>query len=251
MSMFISLCLFWISSTTVKAQISDSVIVVKPQPAEVIQWTTYKAKRQKKLPRAVLKADIGYGWRTATTSNELNDDMKKYYSHLKSGFVWDASFDFFFNDMFGIRMAFYQYLTSHSEHAYNTDTGKQGMLATKDRITYSAPAFVFRLPFGQNSWIFDANAGMGYIGYYEKSTFVDEYYSIKGASVGFQTGVGLDYKITTQLHIGINMQITSGVIWILHYDENGMKSTKTFDFEEGGEGLGQISLGIGIRYYFK
>lgn len=232
----------------VQAQTPDSIIFIQPQPAEIVHWTTYKPGR--KLPLAALKLDTGYGWRVAATTDQLTADMKEYYEHLKSAFVWNVSFDFFFNDMFGIRMAFYQYRASHSDQAYRIDTGQSGTLATRDRITYIGPAFVFRMSFGHNSWIFDANAGMGYIGYRENVTFADEYFRSNGASLGAQTGAGLEYKITPQWGIGINMLLTSGEITELHYNENGVKTTQTYDINEG-EGLGQISLGIGIRYYIK
>lgn len=250
MSMSISLCLFWISSVHVKAQVTDSVVIVNPQPAEMVQWTTYKAKKQKQLPRAVLNLNAGYGWRIGKITDELNAYGKDFFSHLMSGFVWDASFDYFFNDKFGIRTAFYQYRASHNDLARELDTGKQGTLDVKDMITYIGPAFVFRLAFGHNSWIFTANTGMGYIEYREKQTFVNDYSKFYGASLGVQMGVDLEYKITPQLSIGTNMRITSGEINRLDYEKNGVKWTETFDVGKG-EGLGQISLGIGFRYYFK
>ncbi|MDR1155226.1 MAG: porin family protein [Bacteroidales bacterium] len=245
---WVFLCLSW-ASAAVQAQTSDSAVFIRPQPAEIVHWAAYKPGRQ--LPRATLKLDAGYGWRTAPTSDQLTDDMKAYVEHLKSAFVWNASFDFFFNDRFGIRMTFYQYLASHSDQAYKINTGKSGTLATKDRITHIGPAFVFRLSFGrQKSWIFDANVGMGYIGYRENTTFADEYFKYSGASLGMQTGAGLEYRIAPQWSIGINMQLTSGEITELQYNDNGVKTTQTYDAGEG-EGLGQISLGIGIRYHIK
>ncbi len=72
MGMFVFLCLSWVSFA-VKAQTSDSIVFVKPQPAEIITWTTHKPKKQ--LPRAVLKLDAGYGWRTATIIVQLTAVM--------------------------------------------------------------------------------------------------------------------------------------------------------------------------------
>ncbi len=246
--MMVLLCLPLINLTVLNAQTNDSVLVVRPQRAELVQWKDYQSKRQ--LPRAVLKLDAGYGWRTAETSDQLSGALLEYVEHLKSGFAWNGSFDYFFRDMLGFRIAFYQYRASHSDMVLNSISGKKGDMYTKDQITYIGPALVFRLPFGHDLWVFDANVGLGYIGYREKMTFANEYINFNGASVGFQTGVGLEYKIIPHLGIGINMLVTSGLITEFHYDNNGVKSIQSLDIDEG-EGLGQISLGIGLRYYFK
>jgi hypothetical protein len=239
--------------TNASTQTTDSVVFIEPQSSsEVVTLETYpqRQKKERQLPLAALKLDAGYGWRLVEISDELNAYQKDFFSHLMSGFVWDASLDFFLNDMFGIRMTFYQYRASHSDFARDLDTGKQGILDAKDVITYLGPAFVFRLPFAQNSWIFNANAGMGYIEYRGKQTFVNEDAKFYGATVGVQMGAGLEYRILPQLGAGVNMQITSGQILSFDYEKNGVKSTETYEIGEG-EGLLQVKLGVGIRYYIK
>ena len=236
--------------TNASAQ-TDSVFSIEPQSSENVILETYQPPPKKRqLPQVVLKANAGYGRRIGIISDELSSYQKDFFTHLMSGFTWDVSCDFFFKDKFGIRAIFYQYRTSHSELGYNLDTGKDGILNVKDQISYFGPAFVFRLPFGHNSWRFDAHAGMGYLECRDKQTFAKDYLSFYGATLGTQMGAGLEYKISPQLGVGINVLITSGTINTFHYDKNGVKSTKTYEIDKG-EGLFQIKIGAGIRYYIK
>ena len=248
----LGLLMLWISTFSIKAQITDSIGVIHPQPLEMANRIKYKP--QKQLPRAALNSNAGYGRRFGKIANELNDSEKEYFSHLMSGFVWDASFDFFFNEKFGIKTTFYQYQASHSAIA----DIRYSRIDTNDKITYFGPAFVYRISFGQNPWIFSTNAGMGYIEYREKRTFsspvTSSTYPVRtkfyGATVGVQIGAGLECKLTPHLIMGTNIMLTSGEITKFDYNMNGMKWSETFDAGKG-EGVGQISLGVGLRYYIR
>ena len=206
-------------------------------------------KKVRQLPQVVLKANAGYGWRTADIYEEFNDYMKDFITHLKSGFAWDASCDYFWHDKLGVRAIFYQYRASHSDFAQNLDTWEYGTLTIKDQINYFGPAFVFRQPFRDNTFIFDAHGGFGYMEYKSNLTFVSDKIKMNGSTLGAQMGAGLECRVIPQLGIGINMQMTIGTITIFHYETNGEKTTETS--EDKAEGLAQIKIGAGIRYYIK
>jgi len=229
---FISMCLSWINSNIVKAQTRDSVIYNKSQLVETINWTTYQPKELKLQPRTILRLNIALGTRSATET--VIDDYQKYFSHLRLGSVWDASSDFIFDNDIGIRMAFYQFRTSHSDQNI------------ENSITYIGPAFVIRLPFDQSPWEFDASVGIGYIEYRGKQRLAKFY----GATIGAQFSMGFDYKISAQWGIGVNIQTTIGEITKFRHEKNGEKWTSTYESGEG-EDLSQTGVGIGIRYYFK
>jgi hypothetical protein len=233
-------------STTV-----DSVVFVKPQPAGILQAQTAQLPPQKRrqLPQATLKADAGYGWRIVKINPDLDEFYRNIASNLMHGFVWNANVDYFFKDNFGIRMMFSQYRSTYNTIAQDMNTGRQGTLDAKDAITYVGPAFVFRQPFGHNKWLFDAHTGFGYIEYRQNMKFTNQYQKISGSSLGTQMGVGLECKLAQNVGIGINILITSGTINTFKIDVNGNKSTQTVEI--GGEGLTQIKLGAGIRYYIK
>ncbi len=227
---------------------SETVQFVQVRPADISDLGIRRPKRQ--LSRLTFALDAGYGWRTAKTNEDLTSYEKDFIGHLKSGFVWDASVNYYFNDHYGIGLTFYQFRSKHSDNAQHSTSGKTGILEAKDRITYIGPAFVMRFPFGNNAWTFDLNVGMGYIGYKEVLNFPDLKGTADGASVGFQTGLGLSYKFAPQWGIGFNIQATSGVLTEMNTEENGVKSTEKFEAGKG-EGLGQISLSLGIRFYIQ
>jgi hypothetical protein len=229
----------------------DSIVFVKPQPVEILQVQPAQLPPQKRrqLPQATLKANAGYGWRIVKINPDLDEFERNIVSNLLHGFAWNANFDYFFKDKFGIRMIFSQYISTYNTMAQDLNTGQQGTLNAKDAITYVGPAFVFRQPFGQNRWIFDAHTGFGYIDYRQNIIFANQYEKINGSSLGTQMGVGLECKVAQNVGIGINILITSGTINNFKIDANGNKSTEKF--EAGGEGLLQIKLGAGIRYYIK
>jgi hypothetical protein len=232
--------LFLLWTGTVKAQTPDSPIFNKSQLIDSINWKTYQTVKTKQPPQVILKLNAGFGARVAKTS--VNEEIQPYFSKLKFGFAWDASSDYIFSNNFGARMAFYQFSASHSDQ-------KQS-LTIKDKITFIGPSFVIRMPFEKRPWESDVNVGVGYIENRGKLTSADGYTNYYGATVGAQIGIGIECKLISQLGIGINMQVTFGEITKFRYDSNGEKWTTTYEAEQG-EDLSQISMGIGIRYYFK
>ena len=235
LTIFVSLTLCWVNSNIANAQAKDSIVFNKSQLVEAINWTVYQPEKQKLQLHTILKLNAGFGNRSAKET--VNEDFQKYFSHLMFGFVWDASFDFIFNKDFGVRMAFYQFSASYSNRI-------------KDRITYIGPAFVVRIPFDQSSWIFDASVGIGYIEYRGKQKFINGHAKYFGSTIGAQFSMGVEYKLSPQLGIGINMHTTMGELTKFYHEKNGKKWTTTYEVDEG-EDLSQVNMGIGIRYYFK
>jgi hypothetical protein len=170
---------------------------------------------------------------------------------MKSGFVWDASFNYFLNNHYGIGLNFYRFRAAHKEFAQNSDTGISGDLKEIHQITYFGPAFAGRLPFGrEKAWIFDYNIGFGYIGYRSRTFFPDYKRTLTGVSLGSRVVFGLSYKISSYWSFGFNVHSTAGVLTKMQQDENGVQSTLEFE-KNTGEGLGQIGLSLGIRYSIK
>ena len=235
LTIFISLTFFWANSNIVTAQTKDTVIFKKSQLVETINWTLYQPEKIKNLPRVVLKLNANFGTRSARET--VNEDFQKYFSHLRFGFVYDASVDFIFNDNYGFGLSFNQFRASYSNQRI------------KDRITFFGPAFVVRFPFDRSPWEFDARVNIGYIEYRGKQEFVSGFAKFYGAAVGVQFGIGVDYHLTPKLGIGINVQTTIGEITKFQHEKNGRKWTTTFEVEEG-EDISQTGIGIGIRYYF-
>ncbi|GHT78178.1 hypothetical protein AGMMS50262_20520 [Bacteroidia bacterium] len=93
------------------------------------------------------------------------------------------------------------------------------------------------------------SAGAGYLNYYTKESLNNQYWKLNGATVGFQWGISGEYKFSKNWGIGVDFSMITGILKEARIDENGSKST--YIYEDGSEeGLGQLRLSTGLRYYF-
>jgi outer membrane protein W len=179
----------------------------------------------------------------------MSSDEKEYNKGLMNGPVWNATFNYYFKDYYGLGLIYSVYSASQDKYGYLEDYG-QGNLVTKDLITFIGPAFVLRYAFNKN-WISNISLGVGYLGYTSKQTFPSLSGKMTGATLGLSSTVGIDYKINQHWGIGLNCATTSGLLNSMTKDVNGYKTTIKPDREEEKEGLGQMQLYLGIRYYIK
>ena len=203
-------------------------------------------------PRMTLSFDAGYGWRTAKLSDELNSYLKEFMKHLMSGFALDASFIYFCNDFYGVGLNYYQYGSSHKDYAQDLNTLQSGELKKTVRITYIAPVFPIRFPFGtsKNVFLLDINLSIGYIGYKSMESFVNYNAVHSGSSIGFRSDIGLSYKFSPEWAIGFKLTSATGTLSQMEVNENGKKTTTKFDVGKS-ESLEQAGITLGIRYYIK
>lgn len=198
------------------------------------------------LPRFNLAINGGYGWRTAKLADGIEGLEKEYAEKLMSGFVWNASANYYFNDNYGIGMSYSSYSASNSSPAY-TQEGETGTFKTNDMITYVGPAFLMR--YSQNQkWIFNMSLGIGYIGYSSDSKFNRESVKLTGGTVGFETSIGGEYKFSKNWGVGATLSTNSGLLNSITVNENGSERNVKLGKDEK-EGLGQIRIAVGFRYY--
>ncbi|MCL2039879.1 MAG: hypothetical protein FWG85_05565, partial [Bacteroidetes bacterium] len=206
------------------------------------------------LPRAIFSLDGGYSRRTGKIHPDLSDAQKDYFENFISGFAWDISGSYISKSNYGVRLTYLQHLTSHSENAYNEYGERVGSLTESHTITYIGPAITGYEAFGKNkNWIINSYAGVGYMRLYSHATTIitnTNYFDgtiddfITGSTIGYQAGIGLDYKITPLLGVGINAELIGGQI--KEIESNGYTV-----FLEQTEGIGQFRIIAGIRYYIK
>jgi hypothetical protein len=195
--------------------------------------------KSKVLPRFNLAINGGYGWRTAKLADNIEGLEKDYIKKLTSGPVWNASANYYFNDNYGVGFAYSAYSASNSLYK----------LKSNDMITYAGPAFLMR--FSQNQkWIFNMSLGLGYIGYSSTHKLNGEQLKLTGATVGFETAIGAEYKFSENWGVGATLSTNSGLLNSMTVNENGYKSTIDLGKDEK-EGLGQIRIALGFRYYIK
>ncbi|MDR0507589.1 MAG: hypothetical protein LBH32_12370 [Dysgonamonadaceae bacterium] len=209
-------------------------------------------KPERKLPVMNLSVNFGRGWRLAKINPDLTIEEKDYYKDLMSGWIYDASFNYYFNDFYGV--GFHYSLFTSSQHAYGTATfdgySETGYRNTNQYIQFIGPVFSARTSSKDLQWLFDYSIGIGYLGYSSKDTFTSHIYKGDGSTVGFYMGLGVEHKLNKNWGVGVRCSTISGVVTKMNNDRDGIKETITVDDVNKGEGLGQIQLLAGIRYYF-
>lgn len=189
------------------------------------------------LPRFNLAVNGGYGWRTAKLADGIEGLEKDYLKKLMSGFVWNASANYYFNDNYGLGLSYSAYSASTSLYD----------LKSNDLITYVGPAFLMR--FSQNQkWIFNMSLGVGYIGYSSTHKSNGENLKLTGGTVGFETSIGGEYKFSKNWGVGATLSTNSGLLNSMTVNKNGYKQKIDLGKDEK-EGLGQIRIAVGFRYY--
>lgn len=193
------------------------------------------------LPSFVLAGNIGYGYRTPKVDSRLTGTDKEIAKDTKSGMTWDASAKYYFNDKYGVGGMFSLFTSSSDVLA---------PIKTTNKITFVGPAFLVRGGFGENKWILDCSLGLGYIGYELSAKYMGQYEKYTGASVGMLADLGLEHRFHENFGIAFNLTSTVGVLSEMTFNENGNKTTIKFD-DDTLEGLHNVRLSIGLRYYIK
>ena len=242
------------NDTTVITGLSSSEEITTPQKISAtpqdINRVAAKSK-ERNLDIAVFRGDLGYAWRTAKSTDNVDDLEKHIWDNINTGLTWALSGEYFFNDKYGVGFSFNQYSSSFDIPLTELKPPyRSGKYDTKSKIMFIGPTFVGRDALGKdNSWILFASLGVGYIGYETKHTFLGNYISESGATVGTQLGLGIDHKFNDNWGIGATALLTGGIVTTVVIDDNGRKQTFTTNDRSQGIGLGQIAIQGGIRYF--
>ncbi|GHV10647.1 hypothetical protein FACS1894162_5260 [Bacteroidia bacterium] len=219
------------------------------------QLTTVKViQPERKLPKFTLSANIGYGWRGAKMNPDFSMEEREYYKGLMSGLVGDASFNYYFNDYYGIGLIYSAYNANQDKYgrmAFEDGSSETGNWKTNDLFQFIGPAFLMRVPVGNQKWILDCNIGLGYLDYSSKQTFASQSQRTYGATFGSYLSFGAEYKINEHWAIGLRFAEVIGILTNYTVDTNGNKKSFSVDNTKDGIGLGQFHVLAGIRYYIK
>ncbi|GHT19693.1 hypothetical protein AGMMS4957_04530 [Bacteroidia bacterium] len=235
-------------------RVRDFNSVAQTADGDSVQLMAVKVIQPKrKLPEMTLSANIGYGWRTA----KLEDDpastayAKAYYEELLSGLVTDASFNYYFNDYYGVGLIYSAYSANNSQ--YSTDrSGESDYWKTNSVIRFIGPTFLMRMPLGNPKWLLDCNLGIGYLGYSLKETFASQSWKVYGSTVGSYLSLGAEYKVDEHWAIGARLSEVVGVLGTWTEETNGVKEIVTVSKpSEARIGLTHLQPMVGIRYYIK
>lgn len=207
-------------------------------------------KSERKLPHARFTADVGYGWRTAKIDPKATGDIRKDIEQRMSGFVWELSAAYFFSDWSGLSLDYAGYRATASSPASIIDPSLSGTMHTTDVITYVGLAWAVRFSKKQ-TWIWDCSIGFGYLGYTTKATYYNATAKGNGSTVGSKISIGGEYKFAENWGVGASIKMLGGVLnEFTVTDDNGRTYTEKYE-DDAKEGLGQIRMQVGIRYYIK
>ena len=205
--------------------------------------------KQWALPRFTFSGNIGQSFRTNEIASDLGDFQRDFYDELLSGIQTNISADYFFSSHCGIRLAYQNFYSSHSELATNGYI--TGNLEGKNSINTVCPAFVVRWSTPKLKWLFDCSFGFGYIHLTDKFVFPDNTFrEITGSTLCTQFTLGIAYRFTENWSIGYGGSSTTGALSKVKMNRNGYVETVKFENNQM-EGLDHISVLFGLKYHIK
>lgn len=205
---------------------------------------------QRRYPRFRFELSGGYASRLGKDPEGLDAATMHYLNKLKSGFYTNASFDYFFNDYWGVGLTYAGFFARASAWGNNGET--EGELLTTDNIHFIGPEVVARTPFSPVShWSFEARYAFGYVDYNEQIVFQNITETTKGSTIGMQVAIGLEYAFAEWCGAFLQTQVSSGIInQLTRTSPEGHTETIKLEKEERIS-TGTVGVELGLRFYIK
>lgn len=183
---------------------------------------------------------VGYAWRTAKLSDQLNSAEREYGKQLTSGMNFEIGAYYRFNDLMGLGLRYNLYTASASGIGYQIDNpSNQTAITTDDKITFIGPAWLYSNFEEDTRHKLFSEMGVGLLNYNSKTSARQ----VKGFTLGVSATAAYMYAITPNIYIGPQFSFTTGVLKKIK--ENGVERT----LEEGSyEGLSRVAIGAGITF---
>lgn len=209
---------------------------------EIIYIKTHKPLR--------FAINLGYSYHTAKLSDNIPSDFKEYAEKLKKGFHIGAELNHYFSESTGAGFKYYFYKSSNSmDNIYvedNSGNRRYGKMSDEIRINFIGPLFSTRFYNYNKQNCYLMNLSIGYLGYKNMKTLVDEY-EIKGGTVGLSLDIGYDWGISDKMAIGFQISLIRGAL--TKYEVSNGITTETVELEKGEyESLHRIDFSVGIRF---
>jgi hypothetical protein len=202
----------------------------------------YEEKPLKQFSRFRASLYGGWDYRIAKMSDQLTADEKEHYKKMKSGFHYDARFDYFFNRFMGTGLKFDQQIYGASSPGYLTETGATGNVKDNITISYIGPDFCFRLMNRKRTKSFFINFGFGYLIYKERMSLLSESTTITSGTLGSSMNIGYEIGLSKNMALGIQLSTMSGILSSLSTENGKVK------LEDEKDNLSNIGLSIGLSF---
>ena len=183
---------------------------------------------------------VGYAWRTAKLSDQLDAGKKAYGKQLMSGMNYDISAYYRLNETMGLGIKYNLYTASASGIGYEINNpDNQISLATNDKISFIGPAFLYSNFEQETRHKLLYDVGVGLVNYISKTNTAE----VKGSNVGLAASISYMYAVSPRIYIGPHFGLGAGVLKKIKVNE--VERTLS---EGEYEGLHKISAGVGLTF---
>lgn len=218
------------------------------QKNEVTSMEMYVNTKQEKknvpseYKRFRINAEIGSGYMVAETPPNAPQEVKDYFSQLKSGAHFSFGGSYFIKRSFGIgvKSSFFKTQNQMPISVYDSYGNiRTGTMKDDISITYFGAYAVGRV-FAKNGVSgFYFELGFGKTNYENRAIFIDNYH-ITGSKVGIDFTLDYDIKLGNSLTLGLGLNYNIAVLNDLIV--NGQK------YSGENENISRINMIIGLRY---
>lgn len=233
-----------------QSPVQDSFVENAGETSEVRTVESIALKKPELIhPKYRIGINLGFGYRTAGISDEIQEPLKSYVKGLKSGTDISVRGAYFFSNMYGIGFDYLVFKSSNQLNnlaIYDVDTGEfLGFSSMEDKITITlaGPSFWERFYFAKNKGIAIVNVAVGPLFYSDNSNVVGTPVVIEGTSVGFGALFGLDFMVNENIALGISISTVGGAMNSFQVNGEKMKLGEP-------ENVGRINFDAGVRFYF-
>ena len=193
----------------------------------------------------------GYSYMTARVAESVPSDFKDYVKELKSGYHFGGDIAYYFTETIGIGGKYFSFKSSNSmDNIYVEDIDgnrRYGNMSDNLAISFIGPMFSTRILNPDKSNALVINASLGYMGYSNNKTIIDNY-KMTGSTIGLALDIGYDIGLSENISLGFQISFISGTLF--QYNWNDGLKTETIKPKKGEyEGLNRIDFSIGLRFH--
>ena len=209
-------------------------------------------ERYAMLPKIRLYGGSGFSYRTAPVAAGLPAVLTDYFKRSKYGIQWNAGFDWYFSEKYGIGAGFSHFhalVTAFNMIMYfNGSPYDTANLQDYYRMSYADLHLSRRMLMARQHICLVVSAGAGYTGYSDQAVVASNAVLIKGSSLGLSAGLSLDYHIFKGLTLGMDAGFIYGSM--RNIVANGIKYRLIDYTGQKYENLSRFNMGLELRYYY-
>ena len=199
-------------------------------------------------PRFRVAVSVGWSYRTARLSPDINPEFTEYFRQLKTGIHYDVGLTYYFKEQWGLGLKYNEFLSSNEmNNVYYTERPTvSGKMSDNIRIKFIGPIYSSRIYNPVNNHCFLIDAGIGYVDYRQNKYVISTPISFKGGTAGAYWSIGYDVGLSDSFALGFQLTLLTGVLTQYTVFDGTSTYTEKLD-KDKYENLSRIELSIGLR----